>query len=66
MPLYDVPLRAGQLPIGGTLAVHCGHAYRGTLGASLLEQAGRGPLVVVEDGYTGWAALDRAPIAETG
>jgi hydroxyacylglutathione hydrolase len=57
LPVHEVPLRAGSMPAGTTLAVHCGHVYRGTLGASLLEQAGRGPLVVVEDGYEGWAKL---------
>jgi len=57
VPVHDVPSRAGRLPLGATLAVHCGHVYRGTLGASLLEQAGHDQLLVVQDGYEGWAAL---------
>jgi hydroxyacylglutathione hydrolase len=57
LPLHDLPKDAGALPRGPELAVHCGHAYRGTLGASLLEQLGYGPLTVIEDGYTGWARL---------
>jgi rhodanese-related sulfurtransferase len=46
-----------QLPLGATLAVHCGHVYRATIGASLLEQTGHGRLLLVKDGYEGWAAL---------
>jgi hydroxyacylglutathione hydrolase len=57
VPVHEVPSRAGQLPLGATLAVHCGHVYRGTLGASLLEQTGHDRLLVVQDGYEGWAAL---------
>jgi hydroxyacylglutathione hydrolase len=56
LPAHEVPHRAGMLPLGATLAVHCGHIYRGTLGASLLEQSGHHELIVVEDGYEGWAA----------
>lgn len=56
IPAHDLPLRAGQLPLGAPLAVHCGHVYRATLGASLLERAGYPQLTVVEDGYDGWAA----------
>jgi hydroxyacylglutathione hydrolase len=56
LPAHEVPLSAGLLPLGATLAVHCGHVYRGTLGASLLEQSGHGELIVVEDGYEGWSA----------
>jgi hydroxyacylglutathione hydrolase len=54
LPLHHVPAGAGALPLGTQLAVHCGHVYRGTLGASLLEQAGRGRITVIEDGYEGW------------
>lgn len=56
IPAHDLPLRAGQLPLGPPLAVHCGHVYRATLGASLLERAGYDQLQVVEDGYEGWAS----------
>ncbi len=55
VPVHDLPMRAGSLPVGAELAVHCGHLYRGTLAASLLEQAGRRPLFVIEDGFDGWA-----------
>lgn len=56
IPAHDLPLRAGQLPLGAPLAVHCGHVYRATLGASLLERAGYPQLTVIGDGYEGWAA----------
>lgn len=54
VPAHDVPVAAGKLPLGATLAVHCGHLYRATLGASLLEQLGHDQLLVIEDGYEGW------------
>lgn len=60
-PVHDIPGGATELPRGVPLAVHCGHDYRATLGASLLERAGYGPLVVVDDGWEGWAALDHDP-----
>ena len=56
IPVHDLPLRTGQLPLGAPLAVHCGHVYRATVGASLLERAGHPQLTVIEDGYDGWAA----------
>ena len=58
LPVHDIPGAAPELPRGVPLAVHCGHDYRATLGASLLERAGFGSLVVVDDGWEGWAALD--------
>jgi len=46
--------------------VHCGHDYRATLGASLLERAGYDQLVVLDDGWEGWVALDpERPRSET-
>ncbi|MHB8295790.1 MAG: MBL fold metallo-hydrolase [Acidimicrobiales bacterium] len=58
VPAHGIPAQSGGLPKGVTLAVHCGHDYRATLGASLLERAGYDHLTVVDDGYLGWAALD--------
>ncbi|HSR26739.1 MAG TPA: rhodanese-like domain-containing protein, partial [Candidatus Eisenbacteria bacterium] len=59
LPLHNIPAMARTLPLGTQLAVHCGHVYRGTLGASLLEQAGRGQVEVIEDGFEGWAVKHR-------
>ena len=58
IPAHDIPTSDVELPRGIVLAVHCGHDYRATLGASLLERAGHHQLVVVDDGWDGWAALD--------
>jgi hydroxyacylglutathione hydrolase len=58
IPAHDIPAVNVELPRGMVLAVYCGHDYRATLGASLLERAGYHQLVVVDDGWEGWAALD--------
>jgi hydroxyacylglutathione hydrolase len=59
MPAHDIPTANVELPRGMALAVHCGQDYRATLGASLLERAGYHQLVVVDDGWEGWAALEQ-------
>jgi rhodanese-related sulfurtransferase len=61
LPVHDIPASTGELPRGVPLAVHCGHDYRATLGASLLERVGHRDLVMVEDGWEGWVALDADP-----
>ena len=58
LPAHDIPTATLELPHSVPLAVHCGHDYRATLGASLLERAGYHELVVVDDGWDGWVALD--------
>ncbi|MCI2975915.1 MAG: hypothetical protein MP439_07535 [Ferrimicrobium sp.] len=58
LPAHDIETASLKLPRGVALAVHCGHDYRATLGASLSERAGHPDLVVLEDGWEGWAALD--------
>ena len=58
IPAHDIPLASAELPRGMALAVHCGHDYRATLGASLFERAGHSQLIVVDDGWEAWAALD--------
>ncbi len=55
LPVHEIPLRAAQLPAGATLAIHRGHVYRATLGASLFEQSGHAQVIVVQDGYDAWA-----------
>jgi hydroxyacylglutathione hydrolase len=56
-PLHELAHGGNGLPRGPELAVHCGHLYRGVLGASLLEQLGYDRLTVVEDGFDGWMKL---------
>lgn len=58
LPAHEIPAGSELLPKGVSLAVHCGHDYRATLGASLLERAGYARLTVIEDGWSGWAALE--------
>lgn len=58
LAVHDIPGATLELPRSVPLAVHCGHDYRATLGASLLERAGYRDLVVIDDGWAAWAALD--------
>jgi len=58
IPAHDIPTSTIELPHGIPLAVHCGHDYRATLGASLLERSGYHQILVVDDGWEGWTALD--------
>ena len=57
LPLHDIVGGGNGLLRGPELAVHCGHLYRGVLGASLLEQLGYDRLTVIEDGFDGWIKL---------
>jgi hydroxyacylglutathione hydrolase len=57
LPAHAIPQAVLALPHEVPLAVHCGHDYRATLGASLLERSGYGRLSVLDDGWDGWAAL---------
>lgn len=57
LPAHDIPTTTVDLPRALPLAVHCGHDYRATLGASLLERAGYRDLNIVTDGWDGWTAL---------
>lgn len=62
LPAHTIPTAPDDaLPRGAPLAVHCGHDYRATLGASLLERSGYGPLVVLDDGWEGWVGLQPSP-----
>lgn len=58
LPAHDIPTTTVDFPRALPLAVHCGHDYRATLGASLLERAGYRDLSVVVDGWDGWSALE--------
>jgi len=48
IPLHELERRAGELP-DGDVYVHCGSGYRAALAASLLERAGRVPVLVDAD-----------------
>lgn len=60
IPAHEIPTSRIELPHGIPLALHCRHDCRATFGASLLERAGYGQLLVVEDGWGAWIALDHA------
>jgi hydroxyacylglutathione hydrolase len=66
VPVHEVGPRAVTLPQGSKLAVHCGGSFRATLAASILEQRGFRELIVVEDGYVGWAAWAADHLAALG
>jgi len=59
IPIHDLPGRLDELP-AGEVWVYCGSGYRASIAASLLDRAGRRP-VLVDDGYgdpdTGAAAV---------
>ena len=61
LPLCDIWTHESVVPRQSPVAVHCGYDYRGTLGASLLEQVGYSQLSVVIDGWEGWSALEEVP-----
>lgn len=61
LPLCDIWTHESVVPRQSPVAVHCGHDYRGTLGASLLEQVGYSQLSVVIDGWEGWSVLEEVP-----
>ncbi|WP_182545741.1 MBL fold metallo-hydrolase [Halosaccharopolyspora lacisalsi] len=45
IPLYELKDRTDEIP-AGTVWVHCGSGYRATAAASLLESAGRSPVLI--------------------
>ena len=45
IPLHELERRVGELP-AGAVYVHCGSGYRAAVAASLLERAGRAPVLV--------------------
>ena len=57
VPVHAIPLTDLDVPRTLPLAVHCGHDYRATLGASLFERAGYHDILVVTDGWEAWSAL---------
>jgi hydroxyacylglutathione hydrolase len=63
IPVHELGGRAQTLPSGSRLAIHCGRSFRATLGASILEQLGHRDLLVIEDGYSGWAKAASAALA---
>ena len=63
VPLTQLQARAGELPRGREIAIHCKGGYRSVIAASLLERAGLGPLSDLEGGYMAWLEA-RQPIVQ--
>ncbi|MFN9368481.1 MAG: MBL fold metallo-hydrolase [Planctomycetia bacterium] len=64
IPLAHLAERAGEIPAGRPVAVHCEGGYRSAIAASLLQRLGRGDVHDVVGGYKGWLAA-RLPAAPT-
>jgi glyoxylase-like metal-dependent hydrolase (beta-lactamase superfamily II)/rhodanese-related sulfurtransferase len=55
IPWHDLATRVEELPVDGDIWVHCAAGFRAAIGASLLQRAGRSP-VLVDDRW--WRAYD--------
>jgi hydroxyacylglutathione hydrolase len=60
-----LPERAGELPRNKPVVVHCRTNNRSAIGASVLQAKGITDVVLMKDGYTGWAAAG-LPIERNG
>lgn len=54
VPLGDVPSRLDEIPADRPLIAYCGHGERASTAVSLLERAGRSPLMNIDGGYDAW------------
>lgn len=54
IPYRELPQRLDEVPQGAPLAVVCGSSSRSPVAISLLESAGRTPLINVDEGMAGW------------
>lgn len=60
IPLAHLDERAGELPVGRPVVVHCEGGYRSAIAASLLQQLGRGDVLDLVGGYKAWLATQPA------
>jgi len=65
IPLPHLAERAGEIPAGKPVAVHCEGGYRSAIAASLLQRLGRSGVHDLVGGYKAWAAA-RMPAAAAG
>jgi hydroxyacylglutathione hydrolase len=56
IPLPHLDERAGEIPTGRPVAVHCEGGYRSAIAASLLQKLGRGDVRDIVGGYKAWRA----------
>jgi rhodanese-related sulfurtransferase len=62
IPLTHLEERAGEIPAGRPIAVHCEGGYRSAIAASLLQKLGRAGVHDLLGGYKAWAAA-KLPVA---
>lgn len=54
IPLGELPHRTEEVPFDRPLVVYCASGQRASSAASILERAGRGPILNVLGGYNAW------------
>jgi rhodanese-related sulfurtransferase len=54
IPLGELPRRHDEVPEGRPILAYCGHGERASSAASILERAGRGPLLNMYGGVSAW------------
>ncbi|MBU6221220.1 MAG: MBL fold metallo-hydrolase [Planctomycetes bacterium] len=57
IPLTHLEERAGEIPVGRPITVHCEGGYRSAIAASLLQKLGRRDVRDLVGGYKAWAAI---------
>jgi len=65
IPLAHLEERAGEIPSGAPVAVHCEGGYRSAIAASLLQKLGRRDVHDIVGGYKAWLAA-HLPVAAAG
>jgi len=66
IPLVHLGERAGELPIGRPVVVHCEGGYRSAIAASVLQRLGRRDVLDLVGGYKAWLATQPATIVGSG
>ena len=66
IPLTHLEERAGDIPSGRPVVVHCEGGYRSAIAASLLQKLGRPGVHDLVGGYKAWAAARLPPTAGPG
>lgn len=56
IPLGRLPRRLAEVPVGKPVYVTCESGSRSPIAASILQAAGRAPVVEMADGFAGWDA----------
>jgi len=54
IPLNHLEERAGEVPRGRPVVIHCASGYRSSIGASILEHQGMTSVTDLVGGFTAW------------